>query len=441
MLLSILICVATEIWLLLLLRKKQLSLGMPIAYLFTLHLIHVPGAVAHLFDPGGFLSDIDMTRIGIAFTAIASASFVVGVWISRARKMALPEPRSVNRQQFWKFSLVGGWGFTYGLSFLRAIPTLGAAVDKAGGIWMLGVLLGLRNAVRRKDLKWVSLWIGALAVYPVLTLLMGGFLSYGSTAVIVVLAALAVSTRSLPRVLVGSAISVVLGISLFISYFLGRGEIREAVWGGAPLEKRVDVSMNIIRDFQLFDPSKPQQLLALDMRLNQNYFAGLAAARIKRGEVQYLYGRSVWEGVQALVPRALWPNKPVFAGSPKIVAEMTGLVLSETTSFGVGNVMEFQINFGIPGLVVGFILLGFALGWLDRSAAIADASGNMGRIGLYFLPGVALIQPNGSLVELMGGAGAAYVAARGWEWLWRQRAQKLARSASLRYPPPLPQRR
>jgi hypothetical protein len=440
MLLSILICIATEIWLLLVVRKTKLSLGMPIAYLFTLHLIHVPGAVAHLFDPGGLLSDFDMTRIGIRLTAIASICFVVGVWIAQSRRLVLPERRSADRKQFWQFCLLGGWMFTYGLSFLRPIPTLGAVVDKAGGVWMLGVLLGLRDAIRRKDHAWTALWLGALAVYPVVTLLLGGFLSYGSTAVILVLASLTISTRSLPRVLVGSVVAMVLGISLFISYFLGRGEIREAVWGGAPMAERVDVSMNIVRDFQLFDPSNPMQLLALDLRLNQNYFAGLAATRIQNGEAPYLYGRSVWEGILALVPRAIWPDKPVYAGSPKIVAEMTGLVLSENTSFGVGNVMEFQINFGIPGIIIGFLLLGFALGWLDRGAAIADASGNLGRSVVFFLPAVALIQPNGSLVELIGGSGAAFFAAKGWEWVWGQRAGKLSRSAAFRYRP-VPERR
>jgi hypothetical protein len=35
-----------------------------------------------------------------------------------------------------------------------------------------------------------------------------------------------------------------------------------------------------------------------------------------------------------------------------------------------------------------------------------------------FLPAVALIQPNGSLVELAGGSAAALVAAIGWNWSW-----------------------
>lgn len=435
MLLSILVCLATDVWLLVLIRRRKLSLGLPLAYLLTLHLIHVPGAVAHLYDESGFLSNIDMTRIGIAFTAIASVCFVIGVWIAQSRPVPAVETSWAPRKQFWQFCLLGGWIFTYGLSFLRAIPTLGAAVDKGGGVWMLGVLLGLRDAIRRKDYNWVGIWLGTLAVYPVLTLVLGGFLSYGSTAVIVVLTSLAVTTRSLPRVVLAMFVGSVLGISLFVTYFQGRTELREVVWGGAPLEDRVDVSFNLVRDFKLFDPGNFEQLDALDQRLNQNYFAGLAAARIKNGDANYLYGHSVWEGIQALVPRALWPDKPVHAGSPRIVAEMTGLELSNTTSFGVGNVMEFQINFGIPGIILGFILLGFMLGWLDREAAFSDATGRVARSIVFFLPAVALIQPNGSLVELIGGGGAAWVGAKGWEWLWTQRFSGVSPLPAMRYRP------
>ena len=54
---------------------------------------------------------------------------------------------------------------------------------------MLGVMLGLRAACQRRDLKRIAIWLGALLVYPVLMLLLGGFLSYGSAAIIIVCAA------------------------------------------------------------------------------------------------------------------------------------------------------------------------------------------------------------------------------------------------------------
>jgi hypothetical protein len=266
-------------------------------------------------------------------------------------------------------------------------------------------------------------------VYPTLMLLLGGFLSYGSTAIIIVLAVLAISLRSHRHVAVGLIIMAVLGFNLFLSYFQHRNDIRAAVWGGAALDERLDVALEMFREFEWFDPANEAHLNALDQRLNQNSFAGLAAARIQAGVVDYLYGRSLWEGLLALVPRAVWPDKPVFAGSPKIVSEMTGLTLSEGTSFGVGNVMEFQINFGMPGVVVGFLALGWLLGRLDRTAAVAESSGDLGRVLLSFLPAVALIQPNGSLVELAGGSVAALVAAYGWRGAWEHWARQHVRPA------------
>jgi len=106
----------------------------------------------------------------------------------------------------------------------------------------------------------------------------------------------------------------------------------------------------------------------------------------------------------------------VFGGSGDIVARMTGIQLSTTTSWGVGNVMEFYINFGIPGVIGGFLILGFAIGALDRRAVIALRSGDPGASLVFFLPCVALIQPIGSMVELSGGVAAALAAA----FLWRQ---------------------
>ena len=285
---------------------------------------------------------------------------------------------------------------------------------------MLGVLLGLRTAVQNRDLRWTGFWLGALMVYPVLMLLLGGFLSYGSAAIILVCSALTISTRSYWRAVGGITLFAFLSLSVFVTYFHHRNEIRNQVWGGAPMDARIDSVMNTVRDFQWLDPTNRDHLLALDQRLNQNYFVGLAARRIEQGQVNYLEGESVWEGLEALVPRAFWPDKPVFAGSPQIVSKMTGLRLSANTSFGVGNVMEFQINFGTPGVVVGFLILGWLIGTLDLRAAMAERRGEFGKVILFFLPCAALIQPNGSLVELFSGSAAALVGASVWYWAWKR---------------------
>ena len=295
---------------------------------------------------------------------------------------------------------------------------------------MLGVLLGLRSACRKGDLKRITMWLTALMVYPVLTVVFEGFLSYGSAAIIIVAAVLTVSTKSLRRVLAGVTLFTFIGLSIFVNYFHHRKDIRNQVWGGAVLEARIESVVATFEGFQWFDPTDHDHIVALDQRLNQNYYVGLTARRIQFGQVQYLWGESVWEGLLALVPRVFWPEKPVFGGSPKIVAKMTGLRLNSETSFGVGNVMEFQANFGIPGIVLGFLLLGWAIGKLDFKAAVAESQGDLGKAVLFFLPCVAMIQPNGSIVEISGGAAAALVAAYGWRWLWAQwgKRRKVLRS-------------
>ncbi|MGB8061708.1 MAG: hypothetical protein WCF26_07425 [Candidatus Sulfotelmatobacter sp.] len=316
--------------------------------------------------------------------------------------------------------MIVGWISIYALSPLYSIPSVSAAVLQGGGIWMLGVLLGLRTAVQHRDLRWTGFWLGALMVYPVLMLLLGGFLSYGSAAIILVCSALTISARRYWQAVGGIALFVFLSLSVFVTYFHHRNEIRNQVWGGAPMDARIDSVMNTVRDFQWLDPTNRGHLLALDQRLNQNYFVGLAARRIEQGQVNYLEGESVWEGLEALVPRAFWPDKPVFAGSPQIVSKMTGLRLSTSTSFGIGNVMEFQINFGTPGVVVGFLILGWLIGTLDLRAAMAERRGEFGKVILFFLPCASLIQPNGSLVELFSGSAAALVGALVWYWAWKR---------------------
>jgi hypothetical protein len=408
---------AAFVALLLLLRKSRLSLGLPLAYLFLLLLEHLPGAWAQTVA-GDLLPGHYYTLIGMRITAVAVGCFVVGVFLAIRERRTEGPIAAGERGDFALFCLVGGWAFTFGLSVLNPVASLGALVHEAGAIWMLGALIGLRDGLARKAPTAIAFWVGALAVYPVATLVHAGFLSYGAAAVIVVISSLTVNTRRFWRLAISAVVVLVVGLSTFVTYFESRPEIRQSVWGGAPLRDRLSTITDAASRAHFIDPGNLDDLGALNGRLNQNYFVGVAADRLDNGVSDYLHGKSLRDGFEALVPRAAWANKQVVAGSTHMVADATGLNLDEQTSWGVGNVMEFYINFGWAGIVVGFTLLGFVIAWLDKRAAKAEMQGDFGGMVLFFLPCVALIQPGGSFVEMTSGAAAALIAAIAWRMAW-----------------------
>jgi len=80
--------------------------------------------------------------------------------------------------------------------------------------------------------------------------------------------------------------------------------------------------------------------------------------------------------------------------------------------------MEFYVNYGVPSLIVGFLLFGLAFGWIDSKTAAALQRGEFGQAIMWFLPGVAIIAPLASIAELMGNIAAALVAAYAWRHAW-----------------------
>ena len=413
---------------------------MPVAQMIGLLLLHVPGAFAYAISRGAFSGALsggaDYVGEGIMLTAAGAAVFPIGVWLGR-RFAQLPPGYAAGAQlvsrDFLKFSLVGGWILAFGLGFLKQVPSIGAAISYGSSIWMLSVMLSLDNELAERRWGGVLLQLMILFIFPVQVLVFGGFMSYGAAAVIFVISFILVRMRSFLSANLAILALFYVGMSIFVCYYGARTELRNVVWSGAGSSQKVAAVEHAFASMKPFDIHDPRHLQALDERLNQNEFVGLAAVRLRSGEVPYLHGRSVSEGLMALVPRAVWPSKPVFGGSPKIVREMTGLNLEEEeTSWGVGNVMEFYINFGVPSLVVGFLLLGAAIGALDVRAFQLIRAGRPEDAILYFLPCAALIQPIGSIVELIGGAAAALVAAFGWRALWRFLSKRRAPAASTR---------
>jgi len=420
MLLSILLCLLAFVLTVRLLRNGKPSLGLPAVYLYLLLLIHVPGAVAHVV-PDVRLPWKSFTETGIRYTAFGSLAFVGGLWLARLGGKRPFRAFIHPGRRFLLFCLMGGWLVTFLIRpFVVRIPSLGAAVDNGARIWVLAVIFGVGFCFLRRNWTGFLVWAAVMLLYPVAGLLGSGFLSYGSTTTILSCGFLVIAVEKTWRLWAGVLVISIAGMGLFVSYFTIRDDIRDAVWGGAKMEERFEESGRILREFEGFDLNDREHLEAVNVRLNQNVFVGMAASRLERGIVDYYGGRTIWEGLLSLIPRALWAGKPVYGGSPDIINEMTDFVVNEkTTSFGVGNVMEFYINFGLPSLIGGFVLLGLVLGKLDRGAASAFLDRNYARLIVLTLPAFAIIRPGESTVEMVGGGVAALVAGIGWAWLWR----------------------
>jgi hypothetical protein len=88
--------------------------------------------------------------------------------------------------------------------------------------------------------------------------------------------------------------------------------------------------------------------------------------------------------LQALVPRALWPNKPIIDYGQRVTAEIYGARNSRSSST-VTTIGDTLINFGAAGVVVAAVLLGALLRVLERLARYGR-----GPVGLALAASVAV---------------------------------------------------
>jgi hypothetical protein len=200
------------------------------------------------------------------------------------------------------------------------------------------------------------------------------------------------------------------GLSVFVSYMRDRGEIRAGIRNGESFSARVDRVTATAGTFEWFDPSNPDHLQRIDGRLNQNYLVGAAVNRLSETD-EFARGDTFWDALLALVPRALWPDKGIKAGSGDLVTRFTGIVFDAGTSVGVGQSLEFYGNFGTTGVLIGFVIMGTLITTIDWQAGQHLANSDLHGFVLWFLPGVSLLQVGGQLVELTAGAAASLIVA------------------------------
>jgi len=360
--------------------------------------------------------DPRLTELGFEQSLYGVMAFAVGGLIitpflaykgllPRAKVTHQPDPRLPKA-----YMTCGVLFYLLSATFLGHLPTAMAIVSTGQQLVVVGLALCCWRAWRENSVRRLIAWLAISLVLPFTTLITAGMLGYGAVAVLTILIFVSSLLRSPVKVILAGALVVYLGLSVYVSYMRDRDAIRATVWGEQSFSDRLDRISTTVATFEWFDPANWEHLQRIDGRLNQNFLVGAAVYQLSQTQA-YARGDTLWDALLALIPRAIWPDKPITAGSGNLVSRYTGIDFAAGTSVGVGQVMEFYLNFGTPGVVIGFIIMGVIITALDWQAAERLARSDLRGFVLWFLPGIALLQVNGQLVELTASAGASLVVA------------------------------
>jgi hypothetical protein len=398
-------------------RGRGIGAGLLLAYVINLGTIHWLGAAIYLFP---WYSDYSPGVIELGFRqsvwgiiSLAIGSVVVAPWLlPRARPVSpgnfLGAPGS--REVVVAYVGVGLLFSLVLLPLIAGIPTLTAIVSVGRSLIAAGLGVACWEAWRMQS-RVLIVWIGAALCLPFLTIITEGFLGFGAATAVAVGALVATFYRPRWKLVLVGFILAYLGLSFYVAYMRDRDDIREVVWGGQNVADRVERLYVTVSTSEWFDPYDNNQLSEIDRRLNQNYLVGSAVDFLASRSADFARGETLWAAVIALIPRVFWADKPVVAGSADLVTRYTGIEFVEGTSVGIGQVMEFYVNFGTLGVVLGFGLLGVLLSIIDSTAGRNLSAGDWPGFALWYLPGLALLQVGGSLVEVTASVAASFVAA------------------------------
>jgi hypothetical protein len=430
MLILLLIWLAVGIGLVWLVSQRRGSAGLPLAYFLGLSLIHVPGAILYLDA-----EESNVTRIGFEQTTIGITAFLIGVIIARYARPRGQQARAGHTEDFTPQGLaaldrlallylsVGSVVYFVLLPLVGGIPSAGAIVSALGSLIMVGACLRLWVAIKSRNWIKFGTTMALLPVIPLATLVQGGFLGFGTYWVLAIITFLfAQSKRRLGYLVFAPAVMFV-GLSVFVNYMAARDDIRQLVWyQQASIGDRLDRVISVFQNFDWLDLSNFRHRQAIDGRLNQNQLVGAAVERLEMGVVEYASGSTLASMITALIPRAVWPDKPAVGGGGTIVHDFTGLEFPEGTSVGAGQVLEFYVNFGTLGVIGGFLLYGWLCGRMDLFVIESLREGNQRRFLFWLLISLALLQPGGNLLEIFVSAVSAAITAYGIGYLLPRRA-------------------
>lgn len=401
-----------------------------IFYVVSLTMIHGLGPLVYLF-PWHISPKYQLTFIGFKYTVYGLAAFTLGHLItsflgsSRIKRKLRSlsdvdiDQISRNRKAFASLPLAyvcfGTVLFLLMSTSIGSIATVRSLLSAGPVLITAAVCIAAVQAAYDGKLGRLRRWLMASLAFPVITAVTTGFMGLGAYMTLRIFLFVSKFARNKKMIIVIGVIFFYLGLSMFQVYMRDRGGLRDIVWGGGSVGESTSYFTRAIINFELFNPFNNQHLDNIDERLNQNVLVGASVKYLNTGD-RFARGETLTNAILALIPRFIWKDKPISAGGNALVTQYTGIKFAKGTSVGVGHVMEFYINFGLAGILVGFFLLGIIITIVDQQAGYYLAVEDYPRFVIWFLPGLAVLNVEGTMFEVSATTAAslvvAYIASR-----------------------------
>jgi len=359
-------------------RAPSLYFGLSILCLFMVSSASL-AAYVHGVIFGAPLDWVTPSHLKVMqYSIVGCIAMVIGILIAwyprkgeRSRKKeavpAILRTSWINPPFGW-FALAIGVIATVAERWLHNIATVGTAVHSISVMSTFGLLVLLAFGLKTRSYKHVGL---AMVIYTP-AVLMSSFASGHTPAKVSLLVPALCLIAGVRRINMKSVVLVLVGGFLFLAVMTGwmktRGMIRRGELSG----------MGFIEQVQRFIPEWYNATVntAFDTRAaNDTIRVRVDMTNIMAMQVRhqpaiepYAHGTTVLDSFYTLIPRALWPSKPIAAGGSRFVMRFSGMHRDprDTTSIGLPYQFELYANGGPMCVIVGLFIIGYVCGALER---------------------------------------------------------------------------
>ena len=398
-------------------RHGNAPLFLVYAYIAGLAVNHWFGGLVHSFpwkpfvDSANTVAGFNETTLGLA-CLVAGAAAVPKLKSNSAsgRAMSSSGNRGMSDDIGKRIATIllttGALSWVLEMTPVAQLPSMAAILSGGKQMLIAGMCMKCWIAWQLKDMSGLYRWVALSFAFPVYTVVAMGFLGFGMMFMMTIMIFIGTFYRPRWHVFAGAFVAVFAALSVYVTYMEHRNNIRSSVWGGQALEQRLDVFSKMLSEVGPFDFGNPRHLETIDGRLNQNELVGKGINYVPDFR-SWANGETIYMALLALVPRAIWPDKPVIAGGMGLVALYTGMEFTVGTSVGIGQPLEFYVNFGHVGVIAGFLIFGFVLRYIDLRLSMSIQYRMWDDVGMWFAVGASMLQPIGQLVEISAAMGAA----------------------------------